>query len=169
MEDKDLPGSLLISKDKLLKRIKEMALFFEKKNPKEDVNIVILYRGGKEFGEDFISSLSKKYPISILSAKSYDGMKSSGKVEIEWIENNLLPGKIFILDDIADTGLTISKVKEFLKGLGKVEFIVMLKKERFSGELFDQGFSIGNDFVIGKGLDLGGKFRELEEIRIISS
>jgi len=78
-----------------------------------------------------------------------------------------------IVEDIYDTGLTLSSLKKLLESRNpkNIEFFCMFVKEGVSKDPIDidySGFEIGPEFVVGYGLDYKGKYRELPYLAVLS-
>ena len=85
------------------------------------------------------------------------------------LEESLFNQHIIIIEDIVDTGLTLQKIVEELKGLGakSVEVVALLRKQPAREKMIEVkyvGFEIENEFVVGYGLDYDGLGRNLEDI-----
>jgi len=141
----------------------------------EDIMIVILLKGALVFAADLFRQMPIKLDIECLNVSSYHGgMESSGK--IKFLDNSLpdFTGKrVIVVDDIFDTGLTMKVVCDKIaqRGAVSVESCVLLAKEKdrdVKYELNYVGFSIGDEFVVGYGLDYRGKYRNLPYIGVLA-
>jgi len=101
---------------------------------------------------------------------SYVGTASSGQLKtLIGVEESLFNQDVIIIEDIVDTGLTLQKITEELKGLGtkSVEVVALLRKQPAREKLVEikyVGFEIENEFVVGYGLDYDGLGRNLKDI-----
>ncbi|MEY4572343.1 MAG: hypothetical protein RLZ10_1576 [Bacteroidota bacterium] len=139
---------------------------YQDKNP---IFLVVL-NGAFMFAADLLKSFSSSCDISFIKLSSYQGMNSSGKVEVTMnlsidVENR----HVIIVEDIVDTGLTIQELKEQLSKLNpaSVEVCTLLfKPEAFKGveKPKFQGFVISNKFVLGYGLDYDERGRNLKDL-----
>lgn len=135
--------------------------------------ILVILKGAIFFASELMKNLDFPLRVETLKAKSYGNqMESSGKVEL-FLTCEKLEGKdIILVEDIIDTGLTISTVvKELLKFKPKSIKIatLLLKTEKFKLDLkIDYcGFEIPDKFVIGFGLDYAEYGRNLKHIYIL--
>jgi hypoxanthine phosphoribosyltransferase len=130
----------------------------------------VVLNGAFMFAADLLKSFSSSCDISFIKLSSYQGMNSSGKVEVTMnlsidVENR----HVIIVEDIVDTGLTIQELKEQLSKLNpaSVEVCTLLfKPEAFKGveKPKFQGFVISNKFVLGYGLDYDERGRNLKDL-----
>ena len=109
-----------------------------------------------------------------MSIQSYEGTKSTGQIKIDKDLDIDITGKnILIVEDIFDTGLTLSHLKNLLESRNpkSIEILCMFVKKDISTKPVDikySGFEIGPEFVVGYGLDYEGKYRELPFLGILS-
>ena len=112
--------------------------------------------------------------ISLNYIQSYEGIKSTGQIKIDKDLDIDITGKnILIVEDIFDTGLTISHLKNLLASRNpkSIEILCMFIKKDVATEPVDikySGFEIGPEFVVGYGLDYEGKYRELPFLGVLS-
>lgn len=125
------------------------------------------------FLADLCRALDPTYEIDFMSVASYRGSSSSGAVEIRLdLQTNVEGRDVLIVEDIVDTGLTLSYLRNLLlaRGAKSVRVVSLLfKPGRFQGDAAPDwvGFCIGNDFVVGYGMDLDERGRLLPDIRKI--
>lgn len=137
---------------------------------KDTLIVLIVLHGALVFGADLIRNLEMPTEIETVRLKSYEGTSSTGKINLITALPNSLSGKqVLIIEDIIDTGRSIHfLINEINKmGASTVKVCSLLNKPD-SHEIDVQvdyiGFNISKDFVIGYGLDLNGKFRNLPYI-----
>jgi hypoxanthine phosphoribosyltransferase len=112
-----------------------------------------------------------------MAVSSYkDGTKSTGDVEILKDLSNPIRGKdVILVEDIVDTGLTLSRLLEILgsRGANSIRLATFLDKPepRIKKELkIDYtGFVVPNKFVVGYGLDAAGRYRNLPFIAVVKN
>ncbi len=115
------------------------------------------------------------YPhIQYLAASSYgQGTTSSGKVKLSGLkELDIKDRDVVLIDDILETGQTLDKVKQKLleRGARSIIICVLLQKPgqnhtKIKADII--GFDIKNEFVVGYGLDYGGRYRELPYVGVL--
>ncbi len=122
------------------------------------------------FSADLLKQISIPCRVSFVKISSYVGTASSGQIKtLIGLEESLFNQEIIIVEDIIDTGLTLQKIVEELKGLGtkSVEVISLLRKKPARDKAIPVkylGFDIETEFVVGYGLDYDGLGRNLRDI-----
>lgn len=170
MKIKDKEFQIFIDKKAIKKRIKEIAheinLDYKGKNPL----FIAILNGSFMFASDLMKQISLDSEISFIKVNSYKATQSTGKIkELLGLQENIFKRDIIILEDIIDSGQTMSHITEALKTLGpaSVEIATLLfKPESMETKLKIEyiGFEIPNNFVVGFGLDYDGFGRNLKDI-----
>lgn len=161
-----------ISEAKIQARVKELAAMINKDYAGQEVIIVGVLNGSFIFCADLIRHLTIPCQIEFVSLSSYEGTESSGEVSFRMDVKQSLVGKnVILVEDIVDTGLTISFLLKHmkLKNLKSLKLCsLLLKRARLKVEVpVDYlGFDIEDKFVIGYGLDFDGRYRELPYIGV---
>ena len=138
----------------------------------EAVKVIVLMEGARRFGEDLFGRIGEdKFDLEYVNASSYyGGTQSSGEVIVEGLEKEELCGReVLIVDDIYDTGLTLRKVLDEVKGMGAagVRCCVLFVKDvehNKEVEIDFEGMRVPDKFLIGYGLDYNQKYRELDYV-----
>lgn len=159
---------VLILREKVEERIKELAKEIEKDYAGKELVCVGLLKGSVMFMADLIKAVDLDLRIDFMKVSSYgSGTNSTGVVKIlKDVDVDLAGKDVLIVEDIIDTGLTILNVKDFLskKNPNSVRVCTLLDKPsrrvvEVKGEYV--GFEIPDEFVVGYGLDLDEKYRNL--------
>ncbi|GAA5483459.1 hypoxanthine phosphoribosyltransferase [Haloferula sargassicola] len=159
---------VLIAEDVIDKRLDVLARHIEKDFPGEVIQVVVLLKGALVFAADLTRRLPRMLEIECINVASYHGgMETTGTVN--FLDHKLPEVKgrqVLVLDDILDTGLTLKAVVDRLKeeGAAQVKTAVLLAKDKERNadvEADYVGFFIGDEFVIGYGLDYQGRYRNL--------
>ncbi len=122
------------------------------------------------FASDLVKHLDCLCEISFIKAASYSGTSSTGNItSLVGINENLSGRDLILIEDIVDTGHTLSKLlPEFQKqNPASVKIATLLFKPnalRTTIQLDYVGMEIPNDFIVGYGLDYNGLGRNLKEI-----
>lgn len=173
---KDFLAEVLISEEQLKKRVKELGEQISKdyKNSSDLVLICIL-RGGVLFLTDLMREITVAHAIEFMAVESYgSGLReSSGQVRISHDLNTNIHGRdVILVEDIIDSGHTLSSVLELLSARKpkSLEVCTLLDKfERREIDVFVKyvGFRITNKFVFGYGLDLDDLYRNLPFVGVV--
>lgn len=165
----DLLFEMFISHQEIQERTRELAMKIS--NDDESLIFVPVMTGAFYFSSSFLSYYSRPYQICCVTTSSYKGTKSTGSVEIiHHKDPAIFEGKkVVILEDIIDTGLTVKELTRelYLNGAREVIVVAMLFKPgklEHDIPLHSVGFEIGDEFVIGFGLDYNESGRYLDDI-----
>ena len=171
--------SKLIPEKELQDKVEEIAKKIAKDYHNKVIFVTIL-KGAKIFCSDLMDSIKKISDLKIenyfIKLSSYGNKtETSGKVKIEKdIEEDLKGKDILIIDDIVDTGITLSFLKKYLletKKARSVKICCLLDKpsRREKEVKIDyKGFEVPNKFIVGYGIDYAEKYRELPYIGFLA-
>ena len=165
---------VLISKEKIADRVKELAKTINKEFDGEEVVLIGLLRGSVIFLSDLAKEIDLDAKIDFMIVSSYGNtMESSREVKIIKDLEEYIEGKnVIIVEDIIDTGYTLQKVVETLKLRNPKELKICTlldKPERREVEIpVDYvGFQIPDEFVVGYGIDYAQKHRNLPYVGMV--
>ena len=165
--------NILINKSKLEKRIEEMGKQIEKDYQGKELVFVGILKGSVMFMSELAKNVKSNVELDFMDVSSYQGTQSTGTVTINKDIRNSIEGKnVILVEDIIDTGRTLTYVLEYLKqkNPNSIKIATMLSKpSRRVMELNVDyiGFSIEDKFVVGYGLDYNEKYRNLPYIGYI--
>lgn len=166
--------SILIDRNAIQARIKEMAARIEKDYKGESVVMICILRGASVFFCDLVRELDLDVRFEFMSVSSYGaGTTSSGEVRIVKDINAPLAGRnVIIVEDIIDSGNTLSYLKRLLEQRNpkSLKICALLDKpSRRKVELQGDyvGFTVEDKFLVGYGLDYAEKYRNLKDIGIL--
>lgn len=170
-------GEVLISREEIAKRVKAVAAEIAR-DAERDKSLVIvgILTGAAFFLTDLVRELPEDLDVRVdfMSVASYgDSTKTSGVVRIfHDLKTNIEGKNVIVVEDIIDSGLTLSHLLGLLKGRhpASLKICVLLdKKERRQVEVSVDycGFSIPDKFVVGYGLDCAGMWRHLKDIKYV--
>ena len=168
-----LPGQTLISGADIQSRVRELGQEISDYYGAGPVTIIGLMNGALFFLVDLLRAISFENEVECWRVTSYQGTESSGRLRgLSHYKKSLKKQRVLLVDDILDTGTTLFEVCEHLRELGAEEIKVCVllnkKRKRLHPVKADwQGFEINDQFVIGYGLDLDGRYRSLPMIRIL--
>ena len=165
-----------ISSDKIAKIVKHLAKQVALDLPKGEVPIFVgILNGSFMFAADFIREYDGDCEVSFVKFASYTGTKSTGDVrELVGINEDLEGRTVIILEDIVDTGNTLSEIYDIFrnKKLKQLKIATLFfKPDVFRKELpIDYiGLSIPDKFIVGYGLDYDGYGRNIASIYQITN
>lgn len=171
-------GEIIYNEDQIRDRVssvaKEISRDFKNKQD-EGIIFVCVLKGAEPFFVDLTNALDINFESEYIYASSYkDKTVSSGQVSLRCDYKCDIAGKhIVIVDDIAETGLTMNKIcEEFqLHNPASVSICVLLDKRKPDCDLkIDyKCFDCPNEFIVGYGLDYAENYRDLPYITSIKS
>jgi hypoxanthine phosphoribosyltransferase len=167
----------LLTEDQIADRIAELGAQITREYAAKDLVLVGVLKGSCVFMADLMRAIDLTLTIDFMSVSSYkDGMKTTGDVEIlKDLSKPIREKDVIIVEDIVDTGLTLTRLVEILdsRGANSIKIASFLDKPepRIKTELkIDYtGFVIENKFVVGYGLDAAGRYRNLPFIAIVKN
>lgn len=170
-------GHVLISKGCIESRIKKLA---ETISYDYSLNVfaIVIMKGALVFFSDLMKCLvnnDTEVQFDICVVSSYVNTESSGNLNLRLdIESDIRNKDVLIVEDIIDTGATLSKMKKYFleeKGAKSARVCVLLDKYAKRKEHVDieyVGFQIPNGFVVGYGLDYNQFYRDLPYVGILN-
>ncbi len=166
----------LIDEKKIVQRVKEMGDEISKFCRKEDLIAVCILKGSFIFYSDLIRQIDADIRSDFLGCASYgDAMKTSGEVRLTLDLTHSIEGKnVLLIEDIVDTGLTMNFVRKTLMARNPKRLLsaaLLFKPQALKSDFKPDyvGFEIGNEFVVGYGLDYQGRYRNLPYIAVVES
>lgn len=160
---------VLLTKEEIQDKIKEMAAQIDADYQGRDILVVGVLKGAVMVMADLIRAMDSHITMDWMAVSSYgSGTQSSGVVRIlKDLDTDLMGRHVLIVEDIIDSGLTLSWMKANLESRGpaSVEICTLLRKpDAAKADLNVKyvGFDIPNDFVVGFGLDYAEKYRNLD-------
>ena len=166
----------LISKEKLEKRIDEIAKQIEEEYKGREITLICILKGSVFFTVDLAKRIKEDVRLEFIRVSSYnDGTESSGEIKMKLDLKDSIKGKdVIVIEDIIDTGKTLSYLIEYLKMKrpNSVKLCALLDKpeRRVEDVKVDYtGFKIPDKFVVGYGLDFDEKYRNLPYVGYIEN
>lgn len=162
--------AILIGEEELQNRVQELADMVSEKyaDAEQDLLLVCVLKGAAFFLTDFARKLSIPSELEFMAVSSYGAStSSSGVVRIlKDLDRDIARRNVLIVEDIIDSGLTLSWLIRNLKGRNpaSLDVVTLLRKPevvKADIDLLDVGFDIPNEFVIGYGLDYAERYRDL--------
>ena len=165
---------VLISRDELKAKTKELAARISKDYEGKDLLLVGVLKGGFMFLADLSREITIDVNVDFISVSSYgNSTKSSGVVRIlKDIEYDITDKHVLIVEDLIDTGLTLTYLKDLFaaKQCASVKICTIMDKpsrRKTPLEVDYEGIIIPDLFVIGYGLDYAEKYRNLPDVCVV--
>ncbi|AIE87979.1 hypoxanthine phosphoribosyltransferase [Fimbriimonas ginsengisoli] len=165
---------VLLSQEQLKGKIAELARAIEADYKGETVLLVAVLKGSVHFLSDLARELQLEAQLDFMQTSSYGtGKSSTGVVQIRKdLDINIENLNVIIVEDIVDTGITLSHLRELLstrkpKSLRVVALLSKPESRKVHPSVEYIGFEIPNEFVVGYGLDYAERFRNLPYIAIL--
>ncbi len=166
---------VLITKEQIETRIQELAWEIDAHYLGKDVLLVGVLKGAVMFMADLSRAVQARVQMDWMAVSSYgSGTTSSGVVRIlKDLDADVLGKDVLIVEDIIDSGLTLSWLVANLeaRGAASVEVVALLRKPDAAKVDVDVrwvGFEIPNEFVVGYGLDYNERYRTLPGVAVLS-
>ena len=165
------PGKILLSEQQIENRIKELGQQITNDYQKKAPLLVGVLKGAFIYMADLARAISLPIEFDFMAVSSYgNATKTSGVVRIvKDLDIDLSGRDVIVVEDIIDSGLTLNYLRKNLESRGPTSLEVcalLVRSGRQVGELGLKyvGFEIPPDFVIGYGLDVAEKYRNLPEL-----
>ena len=167
---------IMYTAEQIKERVAEIGRQITRDYEGRELVLVGVLKGSCVFMADLMREIDLQLEIDFMAVASYkDGTVSTGDVEILKDLTKPIRGKdVIVIEDIVDTGLTLTRLLEILgsRGANSIRLATFLDKPepRVNKELEIQyrGFEIPNEFVVGYGLDVAGRFRNLPFIGVVT-
>ncbi|MGV9195340.1 hypoxanthine phosphoribosyltransferase [Microbacterium sp. MC2] len=171
----DQLSNVLVTEEQIQDRLEELAAEVVADYEGKDLLLVGVLKGAVMVMADFARKLPRDITMDWMAVSSYGaGTKSSGVVQIRKDLDTDLTGKhVLIVEDIIDSGLTLSWLLENFasRGAASLEVLALLRKPEAAKVEIDcryVGFDIPNDFVVGYGLDYDERYRNLRDVAVLA-
>ena len=165
------PGKILLSEQQIENRIRELGQQITNDYQKKAPLLVGVLKGAFIYMADLARAISRPSEFDFMAVSSYgNATKTSGVVRIvKDLDIDLSGRDVIVVEDIIDSGLTLNYLRKNLESRGPTSLEVcalLVRSGRQVGELGLKyvGFEIPPDFVIGYGLDVAEKYRNLPDL-----
>jgi hypoxanthine phosphoribosyltransferase len=169
----DARPPVLIGTDRIRRRVKRLGMTIAANFAGRPLTVVVISNGAMIFASDLIRAIDLPLQLDSISAHSYAGTESTGKVVVDApLKLDVRNRCVLLVDDILDTGHTLSCLSERLRAAGPCELrtcVLLDKPERRRLPVIADyvGFTIPNVFVVGYGLDYEEYHRNLPYVGIL--
>lgn len=167
---------VLFDDQQIARRVHEIAREIKAANT-EDLLVIAILRGSFIFAADLVRALhhaGMAPSVEFMQLASYhSGMSSSGQITVlKDVDNNVAGRDVLLIDDILESGRTLAFAKDLLvaRGAKRVMAAVLIEKPvpravQFTADFV--GFTAPDRFLVGYGMDVAHKFRELPYVGMI--
>ncbi|WP_067165851.1 hypoxanthine phosphoribosyltransferase [Microbacterium sp. TNHR37B] len=167
--------TVLVTEEQIQERLDALAAQVVADYEGKDLLLVGVLKGAVMVMADLARALPREIAMDWMAVSSYGaGTKSSGVVQIRKDLDADLTGKhVLIVEDIIDSGLTLSWLLENFasRGAASIEVLALLRKPEAAKVEIDcryVGFDIPNEFVVGYGLDYAEGYRNLRDVAVLA-
>ena len=167
--------TVLVTEEEIHAKLEELARRVEADYEGRDLLLVGVLKGAVMVMSDFSRRLTRPVTMDWMAVSSYGaGTKSSGVVQIRKdLDTDLTDKHVLIVEDISDSGLTLSWLLENFasRGAASIEILALLRKPAAAKVEIDSryvGFDIPTDFVVGYGLDFDERYRNLRDVAVLA-
>jgi hypoxanthine phosphoribosyltransferase len=169
------PLRVLISADTIQMRVRALAAEIHRDHP-DGVHLIAVLKGAFVFLSDLARAMPGRCSLDFMAVSSYGtSTKSSGQVQLlKDLESTLEGRDVVIVEDIVDTGLTLSYMHNILRARSPRHLrtaCLLSKPSRRQVEVTVDyvGFEIDDKFVVGYGLDFAEQYRNLPYIAVVDN
>jgi len=166
---------VIVTEEQLRSKVAELAARIDVDYKDRDLLLVGVLKGAIMAMADLTRAMQRHIDMDWMAVSSYgSGTKSSGVVRIlKDLDRDITGRNILIVEDIVDSGLTLSWLRANLmsRGAESVEILAILRKPEAAKVEVDckyVGFEIPTDFVVGYGLDFNEKYRNLSFVGVLA-
>lgn len=165
---------VLFHESTIMSRLDELAVVLTDEYRGKELTVLTVLTGSLLFSADLLRRIHLPLRVDSIRVSSYHGKtNTSGTVTFDRVSSPDVQGRhVLILDDILDTGLTLHAMRERVLELNPltVKICVLLRKSKARAKPVDAdyiGFDIGDEFVVGYGLDYEEHYRNLPSIGVL--
>ena len=166
-------GPVVVSEERLVRRIAELGSEITADYAGRPPLLIGVLKGAFVFMADLARAIALPVEIDFMAVSSYgSATRTSGVVRIvKDLDVDLTARDVLVVEDIVDSGLTLSYLQRYLRARNpaSLEVCALLVKEgqqRAALDLRYVGFNIPPDFVVGYGLDVDERLRNLRSIHV---
>lgn len=164
---------VLFTEEEIQNKVRELGEKITEDYRGKDLFLLGILKGAVPFMADIMRRIDLDLEYDFMDVSSYQGTRSMGEVRIlKDISTSIVGKDILIVEDIIDTGVTLSYLTKVLKsrGANSIEIVTMLSKpsrRQIELPVKYNGYEIEDNFVIGYGMDYDEKYRALPFIGIL--
>lgn len=176
MKIKDIEFRKFISDEKIAEKVEHLALKIDEDYKDKSPLFLPILNGSFMFAADLTRKIMIPCRVSFVKHSSMQGAASSGQLKtLIGLQESSFNQDLILIEDVMDTGLTLTRVVEELQGLGtkSVEIVTLFRKAKARAQAVQPryiGFEIEDEFILGYGMDYEGWGRNHKDIyKLVSS
>lgn len=164
---------VLIKEETINKRLDELAKQIMEDYKGKDIMFLCILKGSVMFTVELAKRIKNNVQFEFIEVSSYENNQSTGKIKLNKDISQSIEGKdVIIIEDIIDSGRTISFLKEYLKQKNPNTLKVCSLLDKPSKRIFEIkadyiGFEVDDKFIVGYGLDDNQNYRNLSYVGYI--
>ncbi len=166
---------ILVTREEIAQAVRSLGAQITRDYEGKDLVLLCILKGAIVFFSDLMREIDLPVGTEFMAVSSYgSATKTSGVVQIRKDLDHDITGKhILIVEDIVDSGVTLSYLKKHLTGRGAASIRIATLLDKPAGRRVELKadyvcFEIPGDFVVGYGLDWNEKYRNLPDIGVLS-
>ena len=165
----------LLTADAIAARIQALATEVRRDNPGAELHFIGVLKGSVFFMADLLRAMTGVVTMDFIAVSSYAGTRTTGEVRLlKDVDHGLQDRHVVIVEDIVDTGLTLTYLQDLLKARGPASLrtACLLSKpsrRKVAVPVDYIGFEIEDHFVVGYGLDYDEHYRHLPYIGVLTA
>ncbi|TLM83843.1 MAG: hypoxanthine phosphoribosyltransferase [Actinobacteria bacterium] len=158
--------SVLLGADELSARVAEMGAALTREHAGHELRLVTVLRGGVFFLADLCRAIDLPLTLDFLAVAPYRPGQGGAVRVTKDLDDNIEGAHVVLVEDVIDTGLTVNYVRSFLLGHDPASLQVVTLFDKPARRIADipidlRGFELSDRFLVGYGLDLRGRYRNL--------
>lgn len=160
----------VIPREELQSRIAELGAAIELDYKGRDPLFIVMLNGSVPFAADLVRTVGVPSEVDFLGLNRFGG---SGRIAIAVdLSTPVFDRNVILVEDLIDTGLTLGVLRKMMRdrGAASVSTVALLDKSRrrvTDVNIEYRGFEVGDEFLIGYGLDWKGKYRNLPSVWVM--
>lgn len=157
---------ILVAEADIRRRVRELGAALSEQFEGEDLRLVTVLKGGLYFLADLCRAVDTHVSLDFMSVAAYvPGGGASVRVTKD-LDDDIAGARVVLVEDVVDTGLTVNYVLSLLAARGPATLDVCALFDKPARRIAEvpiayRGFEMSDEFLVGYGLDLDGRFRNL--------
>ena len=162
----DICDEIILDSDAIQSRVAELGAQIARDFAGEDLRLITVLKGGLFFLADLCRACDAPLAIDFLAVSQYSaGVGGMVRVTKD-LSDDITGASVILVEDVVDTGLTVNYVHSLLRAHGPARLEVCTLLDKPSRRIADvpityTGFTVPDRFVVGYGLDVSGRYRNL--------